>query len=115
VGAPTSDKPALYVANHISYLDVFVLGKVLRGSFAAKSEVASWPVFGSLAKLGSTLFLERNPWRAAKQIEMVRGHLQQRGSLIMFPEGTSGAGTQVMPFRSSLFAAADNVTVQPVS
>ena len=70
VGAPTTDQPALYVSNHVSYLDVFVLGSVLRGSFVAKSEVASWPVLGKLAKLQNTLFLERNVHRAAEQIEV---------------------------------------------
>ena len=115
VGAPTTDQPALYVSNHVSYLDVFVLGSVLRGSFVAKSEVASWPVLGKLAKLQNTLFLERNVHRAAEQIEVLRNHLQQEGSLIMFPEGTSTAGTTVAPFRSSLFAAANDVTIQPVT
>ena len=114
-GTPSAAQPTLYVANHVSYLDVFVLGGLLNGSFVAKSDVASWPVFGKLAKLQNTLFLERNPRRAPEQIQAVRNHLQQEGNLIMFPEGTSTAGTYVGSFRSSLFAAADNVCVQPVT
>lgn len=114
-GTPSAAQPTLYVANHVSYLDVFVLGSLLKGSFVAKSDVASWPVFGKLAKLQNTLFLERNPRRAAEQIQAVREHLQQGGNLIMFPEGTSTEGTHVAPFRSSLFAAAEDVCVQPVT
>ena len=115
VGVPRSDEHTLYVSNHVSYLDVFILGSVLRGSFVAKSEVASWPIFGNLATLQDTLFLERSAHRAAEQIERVSNHLHQKGSLIMFPEGTSTDGTHVAPFRSSLFAAASNVSVQPVT
>ena len=115
VGEPTMDKPVLYVSNHISYLDVFVLGSMIEGSFVAKSEVSSWPVFGKLAKLQNTLFLERNARRAVDQIATLRNHLQQEGNLIMFPEGTSTSGTYVAPFRSTLFAAAEGVTIQPVT
>jgi len=115
IGVPTANQPTLYVSNHVSYLDVFVLGSILKGSFVAKSEVATWPVFGNLARLQNTLFLERNARRALEQIEILRNHLQREGNLIMFPEGTSTAGTYVAPFHSSLFAAADNVTIQPVT
>lgn len=115
VGTPVAKSPVLYVSNHVSYLDVFVLGSMLRGAFVAKSEVASWPVFGKLAKLQNTLFLERNPRRAAEQIRVVKGHLAAGGNLIVFPEGTSTQGTDVARFRSSLFAAAEGICVQPVT
>lgn len=114
-GQMSTDCPTLFVCNHTSYIDIFVLGSVLPGPFAAKLEVASWPVFGQLAKLQNTLFLERRARRAVEQIEAVRHHLHTRGNLILFPEGTSTDGTHVLPFRSSLFAAADDITVQPVS
>jgi 1-acyl-sn-glycerol-3-phosphate acyltransferase len=115
VGTPVTDRTTLYVSNHISYIDVFVLGGVLQGSFVAKSEVAGWPVLGKLAQLQNTLFLERRPRRAADQIDVVRKHLDAGENLIMFPEGTSTPGTYVAPFRSSLFAAADGITIQPVT
>ncbi|MCB1693174.1 MAG: 1-acyl-sn-glycerol-3-phosphate acyltransferase [Pseudomonadales bacterium] len=110
--------PVLYVCNHVSYLDVFVLGSVLPGSFIAKSEVAGWPVFGKLANFQNTLFFERNSRRAADQIKVMQGRLNDHKSLIFFPEGTSTTGDIVEPFRSSLFAAADMdppVLIQPVS
>ncbi len=114
-GAPVSGVPTLFVANHISYMDVFVLGSLIPGAFVAKSEVAGWPVFGKLAKLQNTLFLERNATRAATQVDVVRDYLSSSGNLIMFPEGTSTPGIEVATFRSSLFAAAEGVTIQPVS
>jgi len=114
-GEITSDRPVLFVSNHVSYMDIFVLGSVLPGAFVAKSEVASWPVFGALGKLQNTLFLERKAQRAADQIGLVAEHLKEQGHLIMFPEGTSTSGDHVKKFRSSLFAAAEGVTVQPVT
>ena len=110
-------RPMLYVGNHISYLDIFVLGGVIPGYFIAKSDVADWPVLGSLARLQNTLFFERNSKRAAEQIEIMREHLRSGGNLILFPEGTSTYGTSVEPFKSSLFKAAEmddtQVLIQP--
>lgn len=115
-GSPTRQQPALFVSNHISYLDIFVLGAVLPASFIAKSEVAGWPGFGKLAVLQNTLFFERNARRARQQIAQMQAHLQTRGNLILFPEGTSTPGTHVEPFKSSLFAAADGDTmIAPVT
>ena len=115
VGELDTSRPIMYVANHTSYLDVFVLGSLIRGAFVAKSEVASWPVFGKLAKLQNTMFLERRSQRAVSHIEQVHEHLHHESNLILFPEGTSTSGTWVAPFRSSLFAAAYGVKVQPVT
>ena len=118
-GELRTDTPTLYVCNHQSYLDVFVLGSVLRGAFIAKSEVAGWPLFGTLAKVQDTLFFERSTRKAREQIEVMRDHLQSGRNLILFPEGTSTEGTHVEPFRSSLFEAAVGgeraVWVQPVT
>lgn len=110
-------RPTLYVGNHISYLDIFVLGGWLPGYFIAKSDVANWPVLGKLAKLQNTLFFERNSKRAALQIGIMEDHLREGGNLILFPEGTSTYGTSVKPFKSSLFKSAEieeqDVLVQP--
>ena len=114
-GKLETSRPTLYVSNHASYLDVFVLGAKLPGAFVAKSEVASWPVFGKLARLQNTLFLERKTHRAASQIEQVRHHLHQQSNVILFPEGTSTSGTWVATFRSSLFAAAAEGLIQPIT
>ena len=58
-GRPSREHPTLFVANHISYLDIEVFGALIRASFVAKSEVATWPFFASLAKLQETVFVER--------------------------------------------------------
>ena len=114
-GEVASQRPTMYVANHVSYLDVFVLGSILPGAFVAKSEVAGWPLFGKLAKLQNTLFLERRSSRAAGQIEQVRNHLQEESNVIVFPEGTSTAGNYVARFKSTLFQSAQGMQIQPVS
>ena len=118
-GQMSDAAPTLYVSNHISYVDIFVLGQ-LPAFFIAKSEVASWPVFGKLATFQNTLFIERNPKQAKAQIKILRDHLQEGNSLTLFPEGTSTDGVHVEPFKSSLFASASleseqKVAIQPVT
>lgn len=115
VGEPCNRPSTLYASNHVSYMDVFVLGGSIKGCFVAKSEVASWPLFGKLARLQNTLFLERRAQRAADQIGILKENLAAGTSLILFPEGTSTAGNWVAPFRSSLFAAAEDRWIQPVT
>lgn len=113
--------PTIFVANHVSYIDIIALGGLIDCSFVAKAEVAKWPVFGYLAKLQRTVFVERKARRAAGQRDALRAHLEQGENLILFPEGTSSDGSRVLPFKSSLFDAANcefegrQVTVQPVS
>ncbi|MER2519770.1 MAG: lysophospholipid acyltransferase family protein [Bdellovibrionales bacterium] len=121
-GDRTTSTPTLYVSNHVSYLDIHVLGSVIPASFIAKSEVAKWPLMGYLAKMQKTVFIERRAGRAANQRDELRDVLEQGGCLILFPEGTSTHGHEVRPFKSSLFSAVsaplpngEAITVQPVS
>lgn len=112
-------RPTLYVSNHVSYIDIFVLGG-LPAYFIAKSEVANWPVLGQLSRFQNTLFIERKAGKARKQLELLKQHLQQKNSLTLFPEGTSTNGAQVESFKSSLFEAANledgpRVAIQPVT
>jgi lyso-ornithine lipid O-acyltransferase len=121
IGTPTHERPVLYAANHISYIDITVLGSVIPGSFVAKSEVARWPFFGWLAKLQRSVFVDRRVRSIATQQEVIGKRLAAGDALILFPEGTSGDGNRVLPFKSALFGAARQgegvgpVTVQPVS
>jgi len=113
-----SDKPAtLFLPNHTSWLDILVLGSVLRASFVSKSEVGQWPVIGFVAKLGRTVFVSRRRSSTVlREAGTMRERLQAGDSLILFAEGTSNDGTRVLPFRSAfLAAAADAKAVQPVS
>lgn len=120
-GEISRTRPTLFVCNHTSYLDISVLGAVLPASFVAKAEVRSWPLFGLLARLQRTVFVERKASRTAQhRDEMVR-RLEMGDNLILFPEGTSNDGNRVLPFKSGFFGAAEieingkPLTVQPVS
>jgi len=103
------DGPGVIVANHASYLDIPVLGALTRGSFIAKTEVANWPVIGLLAKLSRTTFIERRAVRSREQNDQLSERLGNGDKLILFPEGTSNDGNRVLPFKSTLFAAAERV------
>ena len=121
VGTPTAERPVLFAANHISYTDVTILGSVIPGSFIAKAEVADWPFFGWLAKLQRSVFVDRRVRSTATQRDAISDRLAAGDALILFPEGTSGDGNRVLPFKSALFGAAQMgkslppVIVQPVS
>lgn len=125
VGTPATGGPVLLVANHNSWLDIPVLGATGPLSFIAKSEVAAWPLFGWLAKLQRTVFVERNAkTKAAAQAAELLGRLKDGDRLVLFAEGTSSDGNRVLPFNSSLFGVAqlaemDNelppLIVQPVT
>jgi lyso-ornithine lipid O-acyltransferase len=120
-GTPTPARPVLFVANHVSYTDIAVLGSVIAGSFIAKAEVAHWPLFGWLAKLQRSVFVDRRVGSIAAQRDAMTRRLASGDALILFPEGTSGDGSRVLPFKSALFGAAQTrpqtgpIAVQPVS
>ncbi len=118
-GDISNHQPTLFLSNHISYLDVFVLGSVWPSYFIAKSEVASWPVLGWLAKKQNTLFFERNGQKIRGQLVAMTEHFSQEKSLTLFPEGTSTEGEHVEPFKSSLLQSVENidtqVLIQPVT
>ena len=120
-GRPSRRHPTLFVANHVSYLDIEVLGAMLRASFVAKAEVATWPIFSWLAKLQETVFVERRVHRAADHRDEMSRRLEAGDDLILFPEGTSGDGNAILTFKSALFSVAERrphgnpLTVQPVS
>jgi len=120
-GRPAQRHPTLYVANHVSYLDIEILGAILKASFVAKAEVASWPFFSWLAKLQETVFVERRGGRAAQHRDEMARRLEAGDDLILFPEGTSGDGNGILAFKSALFSVAEQrphgkaVNVQPIS
>ena len=75
-GHSSAETPTVFFANHASYMDVFVLGSLVPGYFVAKADVAGWPVLGKLAAIQNTLFIERDPRRAAEQIGVLKGRLR---------------------------------------
>jgi 1-acyl-sn-glycerol-3-phosphate acyltransferase len=117
-------RPVVYVSNHSSWIDVPVIGGVLDGCFVAKGDVATWPVIGTMARLGRTVFVSRSRTATGRERDAMRAVLKAGDNLILFPEGTSSDGSRVLPFRSSFFALAearagedrnDLPLIQPVS
>jgi 1-acyl-sn-glycerol-3-phosphate acyltransferase len=114
--APAAPPPvslhAMIVANHISWLDVFVLNACEPCRFIAKSEVRRWPVLGTLAARAGTIFIERaNPRALGPVLRAVAGHLDDGTRVAYFPEGTSAAHGDLQPFHSALFEAACGAAV----
>ena len=114
--------PGAFVANHSSWLDIFVLNSCARVYFVSKAEVSAWPLIGWLARATGTVFIRRSRQDAAQQTEMFRTRLQNGHRLMFFPEGTSTDGLRVLPFKSSLFEAffasddaCTDLWIQPVS
>jgi 1-acyl-sn-glycerol-3-phosphate acyltransferase len=100
------DTHYLMAANHISWIDIHVINAFKPHYFVAKSEVASWPIFGWMAKQLGTLFIERGkPNSIRNMVQKVASQLNQK-AICIFPEGTSTDGKQVAPFKSNLFEAA---------
>jgi 1-acyl-sn-glycerol-3-phosphate acyltransferase len=121
-GAPVTAKPCLIVANHMSWLDILVLSATAPMCFIAKHEVARWPLFGVLATVGRTLYIDRAKRHDVKSAcAAIRRRLANGECVVLFPEGTSSDGNRLLPFRSALIGAADMeiagepVAVQPVT
>lgn len=97
----------VYVSNHTSWVDIPVVGGVLDGCFVAKGEVATWPLIGTIARLGRTVFVSRQRVTTGRERDTMRDVLDRGDNLILFPEGTSSDGSRVLPFRSSFLAVAE--------
>lgn len=93
----------IYAGNHVSYMDIPVLGSFLKATFISKAEVKSWPLFGWLATIAETIFIKRTRNAAQECIDEIGKMLDRNRSLILFPEGTSSNGKDILPFKSSLF------------
>ncbi len=108
---------ALLVANHISWLDVPVLGALGPMTFVSKDEVRRWPIVGWLARASGTLFIKRGANQTAATIEQIIARLEGGGSVMIFPEGTTSDGRSMRRFHPRLFAAAQrtDLELQPVA
>ena len=97
------------IVNHTSWLDITVLSAVAPVSFVAKQEVAQWPFFSWLAKLQRSIFVDRTRRTKAKQSKgIILERLLDGDNVVLFAEGTSSDGNQVLPFKSALFAAVED-------
>jgi 1-acyl-sn-glycerol-3-phosphate acyltransferase len=120
-GTPSRAHPTLFVSNHSSYFDIAILGSLIDCSFIAKADMITWPLFGTLARLQRSVFIDRKPANVGEHANEIAQRLAAGDSLVLFAEGTTSDGNRVLPFKSSLFSVAEqapperNLTVQPVS
>lgn len=112
----------LFVANHLSWADIPVLGSRIMAAFVAKSEVAGWGPVGFLATLARTVYVERDRRQTTGAARSaIADRLAAGESVVLFPEGTNSDGVAVLPFKSALFAAiegdgaGDDFVIQPVT
>lgn len=101
-GAPPSS--GMLIANHISYLDIFVISAAVPCVFVAKKEIEAWPLFGMMSHFAGSIFVDRERrsdiQRAGTEVREV---LSAGVVAVLFPEGTSSDGSEVLPFRSPFF------------
>jgi len=115
-GEISKERPLLIISNHFSYLDVFALGSVMPVRFSPKSDVRNWAVIGFLCKISGQIFIDRRISQTKNASELLKAEIDN-DIISIFPEGTTNDGTQILPFKSSLFAIIENknLTVQPVT
>jgi len=117
-GQPCLDGAVLWVANHVSWIDIYILAGVRGILFIAKSEIRKWPVLGWLVAKVGTVFLQRGQRNSLKLVtEQMAQCFGQGEALGLFAEGTTSSGLDVLPFHASLFdpAMRSYVSIQPVA
>ncbi len=110
--------PALILCNHLSWIDIVVIGAHLPCHFIAKRDVAGWPVFGQMARIIGVLFVDRERRAATGPVrDAMRGGFALGRTLVLFPEGTSTDGSQVLPFKSALLPdpGTTGVSIHPLT
>jgi 1-acyl-sn-glycerol-3-phosphate acyltransferase len=109
-GAAAEERPLLLVTNHISYLDIVVLGSITSVCFVPKSEIADWPVIGLIARICGAVFVDRRPSQAEGAKQQLHDRLAKDKKIVcLFPEGTTTTGKRTLPFKSSLFSVAEDI------
>lgn len=100
-------RSGLLVCNHLTYLDVIVLGSIGPCVFVARHDIAAWPLFGWLARAAGTIFVDReHRLSSSAVVDLVRDAITGGSLVVLFPEGTSSDGSTVLPFKSSLLESA---------
>ena len=110
------NKGLLFVSNHLSYIDIPILGSLMSVKFVAKNEIARWPIIGRLAKMGNTIFIKRIKSNLVKEKDIIQKELNLGFRVILFPEGTTSDGIRVLKFKSSLLSSIEknNYQIQPI-
>ena len=117
-GEPPAAGPVLLVANHISWLDILVMHAARYCRFVSKADVKRWPLIGTLATGGGTIYIERESRRDALRVVHAMAESLRQGEVVaVFPEGTTGDGVRLLPFHANLIQAAISAgaPAQPVA
>jgi len=117
-GGPATSGPMLLVSNHVSWLDIVALHATCHCRFVSKADVGRWPMIGTLAEGGDTLFVERRSRRDAMRVVHEMAEALRAGDVLaVFPEGTTGDGSALLPFHANLLQAAISADspAQPVA
>jgi len=116
-GEPSAARPLLLVSNHLSYLDLPLLCSQLPVRFMPKSEIARWLVIGSICRICDAVFVDRRPGKIREVKDTLQNALTGNNVVCLFPEGTTGDGLHMLPFKSGFFQLAEEgaLTVQPVA
>jgi lyso-ornithine lipid O-acyltransferase len=125
-GQPTRERPALILSNHVSWIDIIALSTLMPMSFVAKAEIATWPIFGTLARLQRSVFVDRQKRGDTARVNAeIAERLAEGDPIVLFAESTTSDGNRILPFRSALVGAAhqaltagasdDCVWLQPVA
>ncbi len=113
-------RDVLYIANHVSWLDILTLSGRTGCAFVAKADMAPWPIIGWMATLNNSVYVQRDKrLDVGAQRDAIQAALATHQAITLFPEGTTANGTELLPFRSSLVASVtpppEGITIQPVA
>ncbi|VEG12991.1 lysophospholipid acyltransferase family protein [Moraxella cuniculi] len=113
---PVPQTHGLWVSNHVSWLDIPVVGSVAPVFFLSKAEISQWPIFGRLAKAGGTLFIQRGSGDATTVSDQIAQFLHEGSSVVFFPEATTTDGKQIKKIYGKLLKAAidSNLPICPM-
>ncbi len=122
VHGPKPERGTLILSNHVSWLDIVLIGATVPVNFVSKDDIARWPLFGLLARVAGTIFISRKKvGETMKQKNAMQKKLAAGERVVLFAEGSTGNGTIVLPFKSSLLAAAETpedkkpIKIQPMT
>ena len=110
-GRLAAERPLMLASNHISWTDILAISSIAKVCFISKSELGRWPIFGTLGRLQRTVFIERQRRRSSGvQASEIARRLAAGDVMVLFAEGSTSDGNIIMPFKSTLFGAAEIAT-----
>ncbi|HCR85228.1 MAG TPA: hypothetical protein DIV86_00965, partial [Alphaproteobacteria bacterium] len=119
-----SNRNKLFVSNHTSYLDIFILGAMLETRFTPKIELSKWLFINYIVKLSLPLYIHRTAQKSLEQKKKIKNAILNGDNIVVFPEATTNNGRKLLPFKSSLFSVAEpefeddlieQIPIQPIS